>query len=242
MIVKLLGFILPLGLDTFAVALAVLGGPGLTRAQRLRATILIVAFEAGMPLVGLALGSPAAHLAGGAAPVVVPFVLAGVGIWMLRVDEGDDADDHDDEAVKARALVCARGFAVIGLGLGISLDELAVGFSIGLTRLPAVAVVAAIAVQALLAIKVGGYVGTRVTSMAVNVAEMVTTGPAEPPPYRRPAPAGVGPGDAGAVAGIAGPDLERRAERVREGSERLAGLALIILAVFMLIEALTTVF
>lgn len=52
---KLIGFVLPLGLDTFAVAFAVLG-TGLSTFQRLRATILFMAFEAGMPLVGLAIG------------------------------------------------------------------------------------------------------------------------------------------------------------------------------------------
>jgi len=51
---KLLAFTLPLCLDTFAVAFAVLGEMHLTRAQRIRVTVLFIAFEAGMPLVGMA--------------------------------------------------------------------------------------------------------------------------------------------------------------------------------------------
>jgi len=59
---KLLAFTLPLCLDTFAVAFAVLGEMRLTRAQRIRVIALLIAFEAGMPLAGMALGAPLTHL------------------------------------------------------------------------------------------------------------------------------------------------------------------------------------
>jgi manganese efflux pump family protein len=39
---------------------------------------------------------------------------------------------------------------MIGLGLSISLDELAIGFTLGLARLPVVWVIVAIGVQALM--------------------------------------------------------------------------------------------
>jgi putative Mn2+ efflux pump MntP len=61
---KLLAFTLPLCLDTFAVAFAVLGEMRLTRAQRIRVIVLFIAFEAGMPLAGMALGAPLTHLTG----------------------------------------------------------------------------------------------------------------------------------------------------------------------------------
>ena len=59
---KLLAFTLPLCLDTFAVSFAVLGEMRLTRVQRIRVIVLLIAFEAGMPLVGIALGAPLTHL------------------------------------------------------------------------------------------------------------------------------------------------------------------------------------
>ena len=59
---KLLAFTLPLCLDNFAIAFAVLGGIRLTRAQLLRVTLVLVAFEAIMPLIGLAVGTPLIHL------------------------------------------------------------------------------------------------------------------------------------------------------------------------------------
>jgi putative Mn2+ efflux pump MntP len=68
---KLLAFTLPLCLDTFAVSFAVLGEMRLTRAQRLRVIMLFIAFEAGMPLVGMALGAPLAHLTGTPAHLVI---------------------------------------------------------------------------------------------------------------------------------------------------------------------------
>jgi manganese efflux pump family protein len=154
---RLLGFVLPLSLDSFAAAFAAMGVRGLRRVQRLRITALFLAFEAGMPLAGLALGASVAGLAGGLARFLVPVALAAVGIWILR----ESLNDDDDEVRKARGLLTTRGFAIIGLGLGISLDELALGFTISFTRIPVAEVVIAIAVQASVAIWSGAYLGSR---------------------------------------------------------------------------------
>ena len=68
---KLLAFTLPLCLDNFAVAFAVLGGMRLTRVQRIRVIVLLIAFEAGMPLAGMAMGAPLSHLSGSPTHLVV---------------------------------------------------------------------------------------------------------------------------------------------------------------------------
>ncbi len=60
----LLGFTVPLCLDVFAVSFGVFGEMRLTRAQRIRITVLFMAFEIGMPLVGMAVGTPLTHLTG----------------------------------------------------------------------------------------------------------------------------------------------------------------------------------
>jgi putative Mn2+ efflux pump MntP len=62
--VTVLGFTLPLCLDVFAVSFGVLGGMYLTRAQRIRITVLFLAFEIGMPLAGMAVATPLTHLTG----------------------------------------------------------------------------------------------------------------------------------------------------------------------------------
>src|SRR6202522_1913503 len=216
---KLLAFTLPLCLDTFAVSFAVLGEMRLTRVQRIRVIVLLIAFEAGMPLVGMALGAPLTHLVshpthlvfdpyqvGSPAeardlrlayqshladtvdltfvgryivPIVIPVVVGGLGLLML--DEGlnddDDDDDDDDEVGKARALVGARGLSVIGLGLGISLDELVVGFTISFSKLPVYDVITAIVIQGFLAIMVGQFLGGKAGRGSLRLSsERITTG------------------------------------------------------------------
>jgi manganese efflux pump family protein len=212
---KLLGFTLPLCLDNFAVSFGVLGQMRLTRAQRIRIIVLLIAFEAGMPLLGMALGTPLSHLTGTAPhlaidpyqlgspaeayqlqqanrthladtvdlnfvgryilPVIVPLVVGSLGILMLDEAFNDD-DDDDDEAEKARALVGARGLSVIGLGLGISIDELVVGFTISFTTLPVTDVIVAIVIQGFVAIMVGQLLGRKARAGKLRVsAERITT-------------------------------------------------------------------
>jgi putative Mn2+ efflux pump MntP len=104
-------------------------------------------------------------------------VIGGLGILMLDECLNDDDDDDDDEADKARALVGARGLSVIGLGLGISLDELVVGFTISFTSLPVRDVITAIVIQAFLAIMVGQFLGRKARAGSLRVsAERLTAG------------------------------------------------------------------
>src|SRR5207237_10473578 len=57
------GLLLPLALDTFALA-AALGVAGLQRRDRLRVSLVFTAFEAGMPIAGLLVGRVAGNLVG----------------------------------------------------------------------------------------------------------------------------------------------------------------------------------
>jgi manganese efflux pump family protein len=152
-IVKLLAFVLPLALDSFAIC-AALGARRPDRATRWRLSALFVLFEAGMPVVGLALGAPLAHLVGGVADYLAAAALVATGVWMLVADA--------DEESAADRLVSATGWAVLALGLSISLDELAIGFTLGLAGLPVVVVLLAIAVQALIASQLGLALGARI--------------------------------------------------------------------------------
>jgi putative Mn2+ efflux pump MntP len=159
----LMAFVLPLGFDSFAVS-AALGARRPTRAQRWRISGLFVLFEAGMPLVGLAVGAPMARVVGPAAEYVAAAVLIAVGLWMIRSD-----DDDDDRT--ADRLLSARGWTAIGLGLSISLDELAIGVTLGLAHLPVPAVIVAIAVQTLIVCQLGLLLGTRVGAIWRERAE-----------------------------------------------------------------------
>jgi len=163
---KLLAFVLPLGLDSFAVAAAI-GAAGTPRWRlRLRISLIFVVFEAGMPLVGLAAGRGLARAIGPVADFVAAAAVIVVGIWMLVSD--------NDEHSAADRLAATRGLAVVALGISISLDELAIGFSLGLAKLPVVPVIIAIAIVALaasqLGLALGAVVGERLREHAEQVA------------------------------------------------------------------------
>jgi manganese efflux pump family protein len=185
MIGKLLAFVLPLGLDSFAVAAAIGASGKLTAAARWRISLLFLVFEAGMPLIGVAIGAPLARAIGDAADYVAAAAVIAIGAWMLL------HGDADDEEEPASRLTTARGMALVALGISISLDELAVGFSLGLTHLPLIPVLIAIGAQAFLAAQLGMRLGDRI------------------------------PG------------------RYREAAERIAGIALIALGVYLAVQRLT---
>jgi putative Mn2+ efflux pump MntP len=178
----LIALVLPLGLDTFAVA-AALGTQGASSAHRLRITLLFTAFEAGMPLIGLAVGAPLGHAIGATADYVAIGVLIAFGLYMLL-------SSGANEQLRLAQFTRIRGAGAVLLGISISLDELAIGFTLGLLRLPVGLVVVLIALQTLIVTQVGLRLGARLS------------------------------------------------ERLREGAERLAGLALTGLGLALLGEKL----
>jgi putative Mn2+ efflux pump MntP len=181
-VLKLILFVLPLGLDTFAVA-AALGMRGLPSRERLRISLLMSSFEMAMPVVGLLLGHALGTFVGDAAEYLAIGVLATVGAWMLL---------HEDEAEseKVAQLASGRGLVLLALGLSISLDELAIGFTIGLLHLSLWLAVGLIGAQAFLCAQIGLRLGARLN------------------------------------------------ETLRERAEQLAGLALLGLASFLVVEKL----
>jgi manganese efflux pump family protein len=183
-VLKLFAFVLPLGIDSFAVAAAIGAATATTAWQRLRISLLFVVFEGGMPLIGLGLGAALAHGIGQIADYVAAAAVIGIGGWMLFAGEEEGEE-------RAARITTTRGLALIGLGISISLDELAIGFSIGLSRLPAIEVIVAIALQAFIAAQLGLALGAKI------------------------------------------------AERWRERAERLAGIALILLGIYLIVEQLT---
>ena len=66
-----LGLTLPLCLDVFAVSIGVLGEMRLTIAQRIRITVLFMAFEIGMPVLGMALGTLLIRYTGVASHLII---------------------------------------------------------------------------------------------------------------------------------------------------------------------------
>lgn len=111
--------------------------------QRLKISLLLSGFEMAMPVIGLLVGHALGHAIGTAADYVAAAALFALGIWMLVSEE-------QDEAGKVSALAASNGLALLALGVSISLDELAMGFTIGLLHLSIVLGVILIGAQAFL--------------------------------------------------------------------------------------------
>jgi putative Mn2+ efflux pump MntP len=177
-----LGLILPLALDTFAVSAAVgLSNP--SRRQQVRLSALFALFEGGTPAVGILLGGPLGQTLGPIADYAAIAILIGFGAYTLRRRE-------QEEEARASKMLTARGPALILVGLSVSLDELAIGFTLGLLGVPVVPYLLAIAAQTFVVSQLGFRLGASLSS------------------------------------------------RVREGVERLAGIALIALGAILLFEHL----
>jgi len=160
---KLLLFVLPLGLDTFAVS-AALGMRGLPARERLRVSLLVSSFEMAMPVVGLLLGHALGQLVGNTADYLSIGVLALLGLWMLVHEE-------DDESERVAQLAGGHGFVLLALGISISLDELAIGFTIGLLHLSLWLAVVLIGAQAFLFAQLGLRLGARLNEKLRERAE-----------------------------------------------------------------------
>jgi manganese efflux pump family protein len=161
---KLIALVLPLSLDTFAVS-AALGVAGLSRRERWRLSLLMAGFEAVMPIAGFLAGGLIGGALGDVADYAAAAILVGAGLLMLR-------DDDSGEGLAQRM----RGAAALGVGVSVSLDELAIGLAIGLLRLPILIVALLIGAQALLASQLGVRLGARLGKELREHAEQLAGG------------------------------------------------------------------
>jgi putative Mn2+ efflux pump MntP len=108
-----------------------------------------------MPLVGLGLGRALGMAVGSAAAYVAIALLAVAGLALLREDGAGE------------------GAATLVLGLSVSLDELAIGFALGLLHVSVWLAVVLIAAQAFVLAQVGLRAGARIGSTLREGAERV---------------------------------------------------------------------
>ena len=78
---RLIAFVVPLGLDTFAVA-AALGLQALSPPQRMKVSLLFAAFEGATSAIGLLLGDLLGHAIGGAAELFAGGLLFLYGLYV----------------------------------------------------------------------------------------------------------------------------------------------------------------
>ncbi|MDQ2806133.1 MAG: manganese efflux pump MntP family protein [Chloroflexota bacterium] len=161
---------LALGLDTLAVALG-LGLGGLPRSRWVRVGLVFALFEGGMPVVGLLIGGSLSTMLGDVAGIAAGLILIGLGGLSIREALGE-ADDAADEAAARVARALDRRLLLTGLT--VSLDELAVGFSLGVLRVPLGPALGYIALQAFALTALGLALGSRLGARLGPRAELAS--------------------------------------------------------------------
>lgn len=153
MILRLVSFVVPLGFDTLALALAlgVRGGVPLWRIA-----LVFAAFETLMPLVGIAVG----HVVGTRFTVIAQMMGALVLVVLggREIREGLESPESDESA----GLHFDTFRATLLAGLAISTDELAAGFPLGVSGLPIRLLLTTIGLQTLTITALGISLGARI--------------------------------------------------------------------------------
>ncbi len=156
---------LSLGLDTLAVSLG-LGLSGLPRSRWVRVGLTFALCEGLMPVVGLLIGLRLGALFGEIASYIAAAILIVIG--GLEIKEAVMDDDDDEESL----LDDKRRRPLVLIGLSVSLDELAIGFALGVLHVPLGPALAYIAVQAFALTFVGLMIGRRLGRQFGERAEL----------------------------------------------------------------------
>lgn len=145
-----------IGLDTLAVSLS-LGLSGLPRSRWVRVGLTFALFEGLMPIVGLLIGQRLGTFFGAVAEYIAAGILIVIGA--LEIKEAFIDDDDDEPITPTTTGVKQRPLVLVGLS--VSLDELAVGFALGVLHVSLGLALVYIAVQAFTLTFVGLAIGRR---------------------------------------------------------------------------------
>lgn len=164
---------LAVGLGNFAAAVGI-GLSGVDTRTRLRVAVLFGIFESGMPLVGLVLGHHLADVLGSATRYLGGALLIGTGVWtLLQVRRQSAVSDDEDDAT-----VASTGLGRLAVtALALSVDNLVVGFGLGVVRIRlsvAIAIFAIVSIAlSLLGLELGRQLGARIESRSESLAGIV---------------------------------------------------------------------
>ena len=154
------------GASNFAASVAI-GVAGVSARIRLRVGLVFGLFEAGMPLVGLALGAQAASTLGAAGRWLGAALLVGVGLYGLFGPARDESG----------LITAASGRRLVLGGLILSLDNLVVGFALGSTHtsvLFGALVIGVVSVAlSLIGLELGARIGNRAGERGERLAGLM---------------------------------------------------------------------
>lgn len=128
---------LSLGLDALVVSASL--GLREEPKRKLRIALVFAAVESLMPIAGIIIGGALGLFFQGMISLIGALLLIGVAVYILVFDR----DEDENEALRQPL----AGWTLFAVAIGISLDELAVGFSAGLMQAPIVLTLLLIAIQ-----------------------------------------------------------------------------------------------
>ncbi len=149
-VLKMLVLVLSLGIDTLLMSIS-FGMAQRSKDTRLRVGLIFALAEGVMPLIGLGIGKSLGNLVGNWASLLGGIALIVVAVWLIFFED----EDNEEEKLERNLI----GWTLVVTAWSISLDELAVGFSIGLIGVPVALTIVLIAAQAFLFTAVGLTLG-----------------------------------------------------------------------------------
>jgi manganese efflux pump family protein len=162
---------LALGLDTLAVALG-LGLSGLPRPRWLRIGLTFALFEGLMPVIGLVIGHRLVGSLGEPVGYAAAALLILIGLLEIKEAVSEDEEEHDHTPATLPGEPGGR--PLVWLGLSVSLDELGVGFSLGVLKAPLGPALSYLALQAFVFTFAGLSLGRRLGARLGERAELVS--------------------------------------------------------------------
>ncbi len=158
----MIALVLSLGLDTFfiSMSLGILKNKG-----RIKIAIVFACSETIMPLLGLFIGQTVGGVIGAWTTMIGGIALIAISIWLIFFE-----DEEEEEEKLGRNLI---GWTLITTAISISLDELAVGFSIGLIGVPVFLTILLIALQAFIFTFIGLTFGRKFKPLLGEWSEKV---------------------------------------------------------------------
>jgi putative Mn2+ efflux pump MntP len=159
---KILGIAFAVGLDVFALSIAV-GIMQIPWNSRIRLGLAFSGAEVTMQVIGYAIGTGAGRLVGTIADYAGFVILAGVGIFIVRESFGKEES----------TLKVDSGWGLVAACASISLDSLGIGVSLPGVPLPLMPLLATVAVSTIIFTTVGLAFGTQLGQRYQSLAERI---------------------------------------------------------------------
>lgn len=169
-LLKVFVLALALGLDALAVAVGI-GMSGPARRERLRVAVTFAAVEAALALTGWLAGKSLGAAMGPLAGDVAAVALVALGLWTVVSALQSGASNRPDRPGGAARLT--SGMPLIASALTVSLDALAVGFTLPVLAAPPAISVLVIALTGLGLTTVGLAFGRRLGKRVGEGAEVL---------------------------------------------------------------------